>query len=85
MNPNLVDSKLFEYDLKKIDTLNFQKNSFILNLVLLVLFVVFMLLTIFFVKDNPSKREKDKKIKDKLKYIFDKSNSIIRYNYKIDI
>tara|TARA_B100000282_G_C31438438_1_gene356838 strand:- start:295 stop:552 length:258 start_codon:yes stop_codon:yes gene_type:complete len=85
MNPNLVDSKLFEYDLKKIDTLNFQKNSFILNLVLLVLFAVFMLLTIFFVKDNPSKREKDKKIKDKLKYIFDKSNSIIRYNYKIDI
>ena len=44
-----------------------------------------MLLTIFFVKDNSSKREKDKKIKDKLKYIFDKSNSIIRYNYKIDI
>jgi Na+/H+ antiporter NhaD/arsenite permease-like protein len=85
MNPNLVDSKLFEYDLKKIDTLNFQKNSFILNLVLLALFAVFMLLTIFFVKDNPSKREKDKKIKDKLKYIFDKSNSIIRYNYKIDI
>ena len=85
MNPNLVDSKLFEYDLKKIDTLNFQKNSFILNLVLLVLFTAFMLLTIFFVKDNPSKREKDKKIKDKLKYIFDKSNSIIRYNYKIDI
>ena len=32
MNPNLVDSKLFEYDLKKIDTLNFQKNS--LNTVL---------------------------------------------------
>lgn len=85
MNPNLVDSKLFEYDLKKIDTLNFQKNSFILNLVLLVLFAVLMLLTIFFVKDNSSKREKDKKIKDKLKYIFDKSNSIIRYNYKIDI
>tara|TARA_B100000963_G_C22636743_1_gene678021 strand:- start:1292 stop:1549 length:258 start_codon:yes stop_codon:yes gene_type:complete len=85
MNPNLVDSKLFEYDLKKIDTLNFQKNSFILNLVLLVLFVVFILLTIFFVKNDSNKREKDKKIKDKLKYIFDKSNSIIRYNYKIDI
>ena len=85
MNPNLVDSKLFEYDLKKIDTLNFQKNSFILNLVLLVLFVVFILLTIFFVKNDLNKRERDKKIKDKLKYIFDKSNSIIRYNYKIDI
>tara|TARA_B100001093_G_C26854323_1_gene1026666 strand:- start:287 stop:544 length:258 start_codon:yes stop_codon:yes gene_type:complete len=85
MNPNLVDSKLFEYDLKQIDTINFDKNSFILNLVLLIIFIGCILFAFYFFNDNLDKTQRDKKIKDKLKYIFDKSNSIIRYNYKLDI
>ena len=81
MNPNLVDNKLFDYDLKQLARLQFYNNTFLLNsiMVTILLFILFCIFYIF--NRNIPKNNREKNVKDKLKYILDKSNSMIEYNY----
>ena len=81
MNPNLVDNKLFDYDLKQLARLQFYNNTFLLNSIMftILLFILFCIFYIF--NRNIPKNKREKNVKDKLKYILDKSNSMIEYNY----
>ncbi len=78
MNPNLVDSKLFDYDLKQLDKITFRHNSFVLNMSMFI-FLMAVIFCIFYVcKSNITKNERNKHVKNKLVYILDRSSGMIQ-------
>ncbi len=85
MNPNLVDTSIFDYDLKQLNKISNDKTSLLINSIMASVIVIFLICIFFIFKSNTSKKMRDNHVKDKLKYIIDKSNSIIQYNYNMDI
>ena len=81
MNPNLVDTKIFEYDLKQLDKISIDKTSLLINIIMFSI-IIFFLVSIFYIfKSSKTKKMRDENVKEKLRYIFEKSNSILQYNY----
>lgn len=81
MNPNLVDSKLFDYDLKQLDKLTFYNNTFLLNMVMLTILLLILFCIFYIFNSSIPKDRREQHVKDKLKYILDKSDSMIEYKY----
>lgn len=81
MNPNLVDSKLFDYDLKQLDKLVFYNNTFLLNTIMIAILLLILFCIFYIFNSSISKDKREQHVKDKLKYILDKSDSMIEYNY----
>jgi hypothetical protein len=81
MNPNLVDTKMFEYDLKQLDKISIDKTSLLINIILLSIIIFFLLAIFYIFRSSDTKKIRDKNVKEKLRYIFERSNSIIQYNY----
>tara|TARA_B100000902_G_C27266565_1_gene893852 strand:- start:371 stop:619 length:249 start_codon:yes stop_codon:yes gene_type:complete len=80
MNPNLVDSSIFEYDLKRLSKLKFNNTSRVINISLTLLLIMLIATVIYFCKNSLVKKERDKKVKEKLQYILTKSDNLIQYN-----
>ena len=85
MNPDLVDTKIFEYDLKQLEILESDKISLTINLLMLGILIFFFLCIFYIFAPTSSKKVREKELKNKLQYILDKSNRIIEYNYNMDI
>lgn len=81
MNPNLVDSKLFDYDLKQLDKIKFYNNTFLLNTIMFTILLLILFSIFYIFNSSISKDKREQYVKDKLKYILDKSDSMIEYNY----
>ena len=80
MNPNLVDSSIFEYDLKRLSKLKFNNTSRVINTGLAIILMVLIFGVIYSCKNSLVKKEREKKVKEKLQYILDRSDNIIEYN-----
>lgn len=81
MNPNLVDTKIFEYDLKQIDKISIDKTSFFINSIMFSIIILFLVCVFYIFKSRDTKKIRDDNVKDKLRYIIERSNSILQYNY----
>ena len=81
MNPNLVDTKLFDYDLKQLDKLTFYNNTFLLNTIMFTILLLILFCIFYIFNSGVPKDKREQNVKDKLKYILDKSDSMIEYNY----
>ena len=85
MNPNLVDTRIFDNDLKQLNKMSIDKTSLLINSIMAGIIVIFLVCIFYIFRSNTTKKMRDQNVKDKLRYIIDKSNSIIQYNYNMDI
>ena len=81
MNTNLFDIRLFDYELKQLYKLTFYNNTFLLNTIMLAIFLLILFCIFYIFNSSSSKDTREQHVKDKLKYILDKSDSMIEYNY----
>ena len=81
MKPNLIDYKIIDNDLK---ILKFNNNTFNLNTILIIVFIVVMFLVFYIFRDKDTKEIKQKRVLDKLQYIYNISDNEIQKKNNIE-
>lgn len=81
MKPDLVDTKLFEYDIEKI---NLSTNSVLLNTALVIIFTL-CIWTVFIIFKSPlSKHNRRQKTIEQLRDIFIESDRQLQYKNMLE-
>ena len=81
MKPNLIDYKIIDNDLK---ILKFNNNTFNLNTILIIVFIAVIFLVFYIFRDKDTKEIKQKKILDKLQYIYQVSDNEIQKKINVE-